>query len=1652
MAEAADACRDINNSSAAAAAAGGGGGGGGADGEGTGSAVSQQQVVMMPLGALELLAEGFAAMKGVVQSRDLSRGAAAAREAGQYLPALVTVALAATATATEKATGTTTAAAHAAATGAAAVRAVLACISAAADVAAAWEQVLQQLQAVAARRASATATATAPGGAVAALMLATKLLQGAATAAAAAALAPPSAAAAAGVERVGAGGGAISMGEESCKEGLVLLLDSLGTSLDQWLCDLASSLQQQAAGAAADDSSSSLSSPAAAGAAAAAAEVKAAADDSSSALLSSSSLPAAAVVAAAEAKAVAELLGCALGANGRVLLLLSAGAAQKVLEGLLQGLRGYVVGRGGQGDSGTTTTAAAAAAGGIVLVLEQLLSSSAAADDDGSDDYKGSDLSNSSATAWQLLCKDYSPQLWELLLLVYQLSWGSSGELEAVAVVMAAAAGDGGATAGDDGSGSDDESSSVVSYGSSADDDEVAAAPGGTRGVTGVTEGVGVTLQHKRVQGAAEGVWRAAGVVGAVRCLATDAKEKLLQQLQQLLVKGLSEATHTIAAEGGGGGGAAAAAGGGGGGDEEDSVHEQGWRWAHRVATAVAALSHQQQQQQYSWQQQQQQLQANELLSALLSMGDFAWCQWAVPSSSNSSSSGVYQANLMVEFTAALVLQLGAACLLQLPVTTATTSSSSSSSSLVLELLCQHQAAVAAGEETEAVAEAAALLQSQLVSQAVAAAAAGGGGAVAGEHDLTSAPAAKQLLYLMMDLLRGACQSPGATADDGSAGGGVTGRGGVYSRALVALVKAVADRSKSKPQLVQLLQVFVSQGIAAAVLQSSPGSSTSSSSRSGLAEAVAGRLGGVQVTGGVLLLILPVCATALRGVSVEAVAAGRLDVLAVLLGRQALDVLPGTTTAGSTVQGADGAMLLRQVLSCFPVTVQISLPKGAAAGAGAGAGSTADRSSSTSSSTGGEPSGPLKAGACTAPERQVLMALLRHYGGTSSTGSGTAPTSAAGAGSGSTSTSTAAAAAGGAEAGLGLMSELQLICTAYCWSDMAAAEWHAVLRDIQQYISAARAEMQRLSGRLAATICTAAQQLLGSTAAADGSTAVHMSPDTAAALLFKLSAKGLLQKHPAYSQLLTSQREALTAFKLPATALPSLQLLAAVLQLQPVIQAGGRAPQLQLALSSSQSEVAAMFLAVGAALAVASTAGAAAVAPVLSWMDQYATAWQALASCLSYADEEAKMAALSAADARSAMVGVDAVSCLLALLRCPAAATARGHPHHHHHQHHYHHHHHHPQQNHHQAQQYEHQAGTGEAAAAAGGGGGGGGGVSSGHDAALHAGHTLEVLEGLAWQLLLSPRCLSIISYVAAAASSSSSGHDSSSSAAAAGGGGGELPEYDDDVEGYLTAVGLRPEMAAGLALAKPWAPHLLQWALLLAHLQTLQQQQQQLEAARRLSQALREVSELVPQLLDRVVSLMPSAPGGSSSSSRGSARGKAGHGSSSGSTAAVQLAVQLQQLGGEGADWRLQQLLSVVGLPVTHAQWQLLAAGVYRAVLWLLPASARLWFGDLRDKARAAAVEGYTVRFESPALLAAEFGAIRRGSGTSGENFKVRANAGMREVVAVLEIEDGATLELLVKLPAAAPLKVAEVECRNKVRRQMVPGGDGRENGDGQG
>lgn len=80
--------------------------------------------------------------------------------------------------------------------------------------------------------------------------------------------------------------------------------------------------------------------------------------------------------------------------------------------------------------------------------------------------------------------------------------------------------------------------------------------------------------------------------------------------------------------------------------------------------------------------------------------------------------------------------------------------------------------------------------------------------------------------------------------------------------------------------------------------------------------------------------------------------------------------------------------------------------------------------------------------------------------------------------------------------------------------------------------------------------------------------------------------------------------------------------------------------------------------------------------------------------------------------------------------------------------------------------------------------------------------------------------------------------------------------------------------------------------------------------------------------------------------------------------------------------------------------------------------------------------MQAYTAEKESPLLLQQEFQRVQVAPAAPDmDNFSLKANPITREVVAVMEIEDGAVLEMVIKLPASSPLKRAEVTCRRRVR-----------------
>ena len=378
-----------------------------------------------------------------------------------------------------------------------------------------------------------------------------------------------------------------------------------------------------------------------------------------------------------------------------------------------------------------------------------------------------------------------------------------------------------------------------------------------------------------------------------------------------------------------------------------------------------------------------------------------------------------------------------------------------------------------------------------------------------------------------------------------------------YCAAASTLLRDAAGRAARAPGLLQLLQALTQHEFLPDVADR---------------RELDGRLGGA------LGALLPAVAPALRCAGEEAVLAAGLDQLAIQLARSALEQLPVEGAAPPAAAAAAGAapaissqaqLLLRLAGSCFPSQPDLAASAGYAAAGGA---STPD-------------------------ERRALLALVRNC---------SAPAAAA------PSEDPAAAEAAALACGL------QLSAVAYCWRDMGPPEWQAVLCALQQQLSAARQQLQRLAGRAAAAACGAAAQLLGadavppSQAEGGGGGEEPMSPATALQMLQGLSAKGLLQRHAVGVELAVQLQQLLGSCTLPAAAVTAAQTLAALLQLQPRLQGHAKAPQLEYPLQAAVSELLGALFAVGAVaagVAAAGGGGAEAGEGLLAWVEQQGQFW-----------------------------------------------------------------------------------------------------------------------------------------------------------------------------------------------------------------------------------------------------------------------------------------------------------------------------------------------------------------------------------------------------------------------------------------------------------
>jgi hypothetical protein len=92
---------------------------------------------------------------------------------------------------------------------------------------------------------------------------------------------------------------------------------------------------------------------------------------------------------------------------------------------------------------------------------------------------------------------------------------------------------------------------------------------------------------------------------------------------------------------------------------------------------------------------------------------------------------------------------------------------------------------------------------------------------------------------------------------------------------------------------------------------------------------------------------------------------------------------------------------------------------------------------------------------------------------------------------------------------------------------------------------------------------------------------------------------------------------------------------------------------------------------------------------------------------------------------------------------------------------------------------------------------------------------------------------------------------------------------------------------------------------------------------------------------------------------------------------------------------------------------------------LQVTPASVRSWHYMLKDQETSAAISEYTSRVESPSLVGQEISAAVK---VRGDGMELRASGVAREVVASVEVDEGAILEIAIRVPECYPLQAAEV------------------------
>ena len=89
------------------------------------------------------------------------------------------------------------------------------------------------------------------------------------------------------------------------------------------------------------------------------------------------------------------------------------------------------------------------------------------------------------------------------------------------------------------------------------------------------------------------------------------------------------------------------------------------------------------------------------------------------------------------------------------------------------------------------------------------------------------------------------------------------------------------------------------------------------------------------------------------------------------------------------------------------------------------------------------------------------------------------------------------------------------------------------------------------------------------------------------------------------------------------------------------------------------------------------------------------------------------------------------------------------------------------------------------------------------------------------------------------------------------------------------------------------------------------------------------------------------------------------------------------------------------------------------------VPAAVRMWFNGVSQPALTAALELYTTEVEAPLLIKQEAQAARA---LAARDMVVTASGKGQEIVAAIEVDEDASLELAIRMPPSYPLHPAEV------------------------